>query len=63
MEPIVHESIGGKLEIQNTAFGMMIRAKRDDGELRTSFCEDQHEYDFEYGRSLLWLMENVGVAE
>ena len=56
MEVLVHESLGGKLEIQNTAFGMMIRGKRDSGEIRTSFCENQHEYDFEYGRSLRWLL-------
>ena len=61
----IHEFPKGRITVQSTPFGLMIRGERDDEPLwnedtgewnaRTTFCEDQHEFDFEWKRTVEWL--------
>ena len=51
--------LGGTIDVVNTSFGLMIRAIRDDGEMRTTFCENRQEYEFEYPRTEKWLIHEL----
>jgi hypothetical protein len=61
----IHEFPNGRITVQSTPFGLKIEGKRNNVDVwdetkqewnvRTTFCEDQHEFDFEWKRTVEWL--------